>query len=82
MIIISRINLRLVIFDKKVNRTGDIWHVFIEGGPGFTYGWRVDGPYEPYKGFRFNRNKLLLDPYAKVLSENLIQMSRFMDTKK
>lgn len=57
------------ILDKKVNRTGDIWHVFIEGiGPGLTYGWRVDGPYEPNEGFRFNRNKLLLDPYAKVLS--------------
>jgi isoamylase len=32
------------------------------------YGYRVDGPYEPQNGHRFNKNKLLLDPYAKALS--------------
>jgi len=55
--------------DKKINRTGDIWHVFIEGlRQGTVYGWRIDGPYVPKVGFRFNKNKLLLDPYARVLS--------------
>ena len=27
-------------------------------------GYRVDGPYQPSDGHRFNKNKLLLDPYA------------------
>ena len=30
------------------HRTGDIWHVWIEGvGPGQLYGYRVTGPYAP-----------------------------------
>jgi glycogen operon protein len=32
------------------------------------YGYRVDGPYEPNRGHRFNANKLLIDPYAKAVS--------------
>lgn len=49
-------------------RTGDIWHGFVPGLPdGALYGYRVYGPYEPEKGHRFNPNKLLLDPYAKIL---------------
>lgn len=58
--------------DKIVNRTGDVWHVFVENiGAGYYYGWRIEGPYEPEKGHRFNPNKLLLDPYAKVLGGKL-----------
>lgn len=45
------------------------WHVEVSGlRPGALYGYRIDGPYEPRSGLRFNRNKLLLDPYAKALS--------------
>src|ERR1700677_3070013 len=36
--------------------------------PGQRYGYRVDGPWEPEKGLRFNKNKLLVDPYAKAIS--------------
>ncbi len=51
------------------NKTGDVWHVFIEGiKPGSFYGYRVFGPYLPEKGHRFNPNKLLTDPYAKANS--------------
>ena len=32
------------------------------------YGYRVDGPYEPAAGHRFNARKLLLDPYAKAIA--------------
>src|SRR5262249_8590447 len=32
------------------------------------YGYRVDGPYEPEQGLRFNPNKVLIDPYAKALA--------------
>jgi len=47
--------------------TDEVWHVYVKGlKPGAIYGYRVDGPYEPLAGMRFNRNKLLLDPYAKA----------------
>jgi glycogen operon protein len=50
-------------FDPRENRTGDLWHIQIDGiGPGQYYLYRVSGPYEPAKGHRFNSNKLLLDP--------------------
>ncbi len=51
------------------HRTGDIWHIHLSGVKhGQLYLYRVDGPYEPEAGHRFNRHKPLLDPYAKALS--------------
>jgi isoamylase len=51
-----------------LERTGWVWHGYIPGlRPGQRYGFRVDGPYEPSQGHRFNPNKLLLDPYAKAI---------------
>ena len=53
-------------------RTNQIWHVFLpEVRPGQLYGYRVNGPYEPQAGHRFNANKLLIDPYAKALHGSL-----------
>ena len=50
-------------------RTDQVWHVYLPGlWPGQHYGVRVDGPYEPLNGHRFNPAKLLLDPYAKAIS--------------
>lgn len=47
--------------------TDRVWHGYLPNlKPGQIYGYRVDGPYEPEKGLRFNPNKLLVDPYAKV----------------
>lgn len=61
---------RSIDLDPSRNRTGDVWHVWIEGiRPGQLYGYRVDGPYEPRAGHRFNFNKLLLDPYATAVSQ-------------
>ncbi|MGH9277319.1 MAG: glycogen debranching protein GlgX [Acidimicrobiales bacterium] len=52
--------------------TAFVWHGYVPGvGPGQRYGFRVDGPYEPADGHRFNRNKLLVDPYAKAIDGNL-----------
>src|SRR5882724_7277797 len=49
-------------------RTHQVWHAYLpDVGPGQRYGYRVDGPYEPAKGHRFNPAKLLLDPYAKAI---------------
>ncbi len=32
------------------------------------YGYCMDGPYEPEKGLRFDRQKVVLDPYARLIS--------------
>jgi isoamylase len=49
--------------------TDQVWHVYLpDVRPGALYGYRVDGPYEPGAGHRFNPNKLLIDPYAKAVS--------------
>lgn len=55
--------------DKEENKTGDIWHVHIKNIKDRTYyGWRVDGEYDPKKGKKFNKNKLLIDPYTIAIS--------------
>ncbi len=47
-------------------RTGPIWHGYVEGLPvGSLYGYRAHGSYAPERGQRFNPNKLLCDPYAR-----------------
>jgi isoamylase len=43
----------------------DIWHAYVPGvGPGQAYGYRASGPNDPARGLRFDRDVLLLDPYA------------------
>lgn len=45
-----------------------VWHGYLEGaGPGLVYGYRVAGPFAPAEGARFNANKVLLDPYARLV---------------
>jgi glycogen operon protein len=57
--------------DPNLNKTGDVWHIEVPGmGPGAYYLYRVDGPYTPEQGHRFNPNKLVLDPYAKAVTGN------------
>jgi isoamylase len=49
--------------------TDRVWHAYLpDVRPGALYGYRVDGPYAPEEGHRFNRHKLLIDPYAKAVS--------------
>ena len=49
--------------------TAHVWHGYVPGiGPGQLYGYRVDGPFAPGDGHRFNPAKLLIDPYAKALA--------------
>ena len=49
-----------------------IWHGALpEIAPGTRYGYRVDGPWDPAQGLRFNANKLLLDPFARAVSGDL-----------
>jgi isoamylase len=61
--------VRTIILDAARNKTGDIWHVWLEGiQPGQLYGLRVAGPYSPSEGHRFIPNKLLVDPYATAIA--------------
>ena len=53
--------------------TDQVWHGYLpDVRPGQLYGYRVYGPYDPGAGHRFNHHKLLMDPYAKQLSGNLL----------
>ncbi len=55
--------------DLARERPGNVWKAFLpDARPGHLYGYRVDGPYEPAAGQRFNKHKLLVDPYAKAVS--------------
>jgi glycogen operon protein len=52
-----------------VEQTDMVWHAYLpEVRPGQLYGYRVDGPYDPGAGHRFNAAKLLVDPYAKAVA--------------
>lgn len=54
---------------KMVENTHSTWHIYLPGiKPGQQYGYRVHGKYDPIKGYRFNPNKLVLDPYANAIS--------------
>lgn len=46
---------------------------------GSRYGFRVHGPWDPHKGMRFNPNKFLVDPYAKLLVGELINDPAIFD---
>ncbi|MBE5212748.1 glycogen debranching protein GlgX [Pectobacterium sp. A535-S3-A17] len=68
--------VELCVFDERQQeqrivltaRSGDIWHGYLpDAQPGLRYGFRVDGPFEPSQGLRFNPHKLLLDPRARQL---------------
>lgn len=60
---------RSIILNPARNKTGDIWHVWLEGiQPGQLYGYRVAGPYVPHEGHRFNPDKLVVDPYATAIT--------------
>jgi glycogen operon protein len=51
------------------DRMDHVWYGFVPGlKPGQLYGYRVEGPFDPARGHRFNPNKVLLDPYAKAVA--------------
>jgi len=63
-------------FDPYVNKTFHFWHVFVTGlKPGVHYAYRVDGPFDS-SGQRFNRNKVLIDPYSRGNSNSLWDRGR------
>jgi isoamylase len=59
---------RTIQLDPRVHRSHHYWHVFVPGvAPGQLYGYRVQGPFEPERGLRFDPAKVLLDPYARAV---------------
>jgi glycogen operon protein len=56
--------------DPRSNRTGQVWHVFVEGlDAGVQYGYRFDmQPNPDPRIYRFDPSHVLLDPYARALS--------------
>ncbi len=57
-----------------------VWHGRLSGyTTGLRYGYRVHGEYAPERGLRFNPNKLLLDPYARMLDSSFVHDDRLFD---
>jgi isoamylase len=69
---------QVIELDPEVNRTFYAWHVYVEDvAPGTFYGWRVDGPGDTMAtGFRFDKEKVLLDPWARAVTHGLWERQR------
>ena len=64
--------IQVIRLDPGINKTFHFWHVYVIGlKPGAHYAYRVDGPQDLTLGHRFNRNKVLIDPYAKGITKTL-----------
>ena len=60
---------KIIDLDPVRHRTGDVWHVWVRGVPaGQLCGYRIEGPYQPEEGHRFNPHKLLLNPFARAIA--------------
>ncbi len=60
---------RVIGLDPVLHRTAHYWHIFVPGiKAGQLYGYRADGPNDPSAGHRFDRDKVLIDPYGKSVS--------------
>jgi isoamylase len=53
--------------------TYHVWHGYVPRvGPRQRYGFRVDGPFDPHQGLRWNPTKLLADPYARAFDGEFV----------
>src|SRR6185312_15868456 len=69
--------------DKEIGRfeldghDDNIHHGLVAGiGAGTKYGFRADGRYDPNKGYDFDPNKLLVDPYARRIDRPFVRSPR------
>ncbi len=56
--------------DPLTNKTARVWHCLIKAksAPGaLYYAYRIQGPFNPSAGHRFDAEKVLFDPYAQEL---------------
>lgn len=61
---------QVIPLDPMLHRSFHFWHVYVRGlQPGAHYAYRLDGPRDVHgKGHRFNRNKVVIDPYARGIT--------------
>jgi glycogen operon protein len=60
---------RVIELSDEDHRTFHYWHISVEGiQAGQIYAYRVDGPFMPRQGLRFDKTKVLLDPYGRVVA--------------
>lgn len=58
--------IQIIQLHSKFNKTFHFWHVYVQGlKPGTFYAYRIDGPENISAGERFDRQKILIDPYAR-----------------
>ncbi|XP_020110390.1 isoamylase 1, chloroplastic isoform X3 [Ananas comosus] len=58
----------LIPLDPVVNKTGNTWHVFLQGEfQDMLYGYKFDGKFSPEEGHYFDYSRVVLDPYAKAI---------------
>ena len=56
---------RVIPLEAPIHRTYHYWHTSLPGvAPGQVYAYRAHGPFLPRRGFRFDPEKILLDPYG------------------
>jgi len=69
---------QVIPLEARTHRTFFFWHVFVIDLPvGIHYAWRVDGPDNLHEaGFRFDREKVLLDPWARGVTDSLWDRGR------
>src|SRR5262249_1215584 len=60
---------RVIALEAQKNRTYHYWHVLVPDlKPGQLYGFRAAGEFKPEQGRRFDRSKVLLDPYGPAVA--------------
>ncbi|GAB6142279.1 glycogen debranching protein GlgX [Methylosoma difficile] len=64
---------QIIRLQEDLNRTFFSWHIYVCKLPmGTWYAWRMDGPNRLREsGFSFDKQKLLIDPWARVVSDKL-----------
>jgi isoamylase len=69
---------QVIELDPELNMTFYAWHVYVEKlPPGICYGWRMDGPGDTRRtGLRFDREKVILDPSARIVTHELWDRKR------
>ncbi len=58
------------VFKPRLNKSGRVWHCRIPAATvdgAHYYAYQVDGPFDLSEGHRFDRQKLLLDPYSRAV---------------
>lgn len=63
---------------SELNKTFYSWHVYLHDLPtGTWYTWRMDGPDDTeHSGLQFDKEKHLLDPFARAVSDKLWQRNK------